>query len=641
MNYQLTLPFTQEPKKNGFQYLREGIEAEGHTLVYKMHKYFARRPQNVFRHLIQHYSKPGDVLLDCFCGGGVSVFEGISLARRVIGVDLNPLATFITDCQTTAVSIDEYTKVMRDIYDRVRVFSEGYFVTKCRESGKDVAVRWYELAYIVKCPQCSQRTLLSNSQKAPEVTNGRYVCSHCRNSFEAVRADRLGYELVSVTYKCPVAKTRKTVGPDKRDIEIFTKIERQFDSIIAKHKLEYPTDEIPEEWDRQKEDCLHRKGVRRFSDFFTKRNLLVNAYYQSVVESYRKQVSPDLFKMLMFTFSATIRHTGNLTISTAAWMDGRPVAWAKHAYWLPNQFVEVNPLEYIQKRTKAVVSGLRFQQDTLQPPKRVNSYTDLLQNGTHIIWTQSSDKLDIPDDSLDLIVTDPPYGSNVQYGELSSFWLVWLKKYLGLSQSKVMDFDNEILVYRKKKSTENNKDYTFYYHALRRTFREGFRALKPGKPLVFTFNNKDMRAWYAVIKAAIDAGFSLDERGIIYQGPIENYKNTAHTRFAGSLHGDFIYTFLKPVKPKAFDENGRLESTNIEQIIIDAARQVLRAKSDASVSEIYIGVFAKLIPALLRKAHSAEEFSVIAEQLQGEQIEDVLLRHLKAEKRSGRGVQIE
>ena len=64
-----------------------------------MHKYFARRPYNVFSNLISYYSVPGDVVLDIFCGGGVTIFEGCKLKRNVIGVDINPLAAFITKMQ--------------------------------------------------------------------------------------------------------------------------------------------------------------------------------------------------------------------------------------------------------------------------------------------------------------------------------------------------------------------------------------------------------------------------------------------------------------------------------------------------------------------------------------------------------------
>ena len=53
--------------------IKSGVKAEPHTPVYKMHRYFARRPHNVFRHLIEHYTDEGDVILDPFCGGGVTV----------------------------------------------------------------------------------------------------------------------------------------------------------------------------------------------------------------------------------------------------------------------------------------------------------------------------------------------------------------------------------------------------------------------------------------------------------------------------------------------------------------------------------------------------------------------------------------
>ena len=57
------------------------IVAKAHTLVYTMHRFFARRPYNVFETLIKHYTNPGDVVLDPFMGGGVTVVESLR-ARR-------------------------------------------------------------------------------------------------------------------------------------------------------------------------------------------------------------------------------------------------------------------------------------------------------------------------------------------------------------------------------------------------------------------------------------------------------------------------------------------------------------------------------------------------------------------------------
>lgn len=94
--------------------LKISIKAERHTAQYQMHKYFARRPYNVFRHIIKHYTNKGDIILDCFCGGGVTIFESVALGRKPIGIDINPLATFITRMQMFNGEIGE----LKDFYRR-------------------------------------------------------------------------------------------------------------------------------------------------------------------------------------------------------------------------------------------------------------------------------------------------------------------------------------------------------------------------------------------------------------------------------------------------------------------------------------------------------------------------------------------
>jgi putative DNA methylase len=127
-----------ESKENikTFEYLKEGIEAKAHTPIYKMHKYFARRPQNVFNYIIKHYTDENDIILDTFSGGGVTLFEGLSLNRRVVASDVNPLATFISRMQSTKVDVNEYIKYSSMIRDRVNNFAHELFQTKNRDTGE-------------------------------------------------------------------------------------------------------------------------------------------------------------------------------------------------------------------------------------------------------------------------------------------------------------------------------------------------------------------------------------------------------------------------------------------------------------------------------------------------------------------------
>jgi putative DNA methylase len=339
---------------------------------------------------------------------------------------------------------------------------------------------------------------------------------------------------------------------------------------------------------------------------------------------------------LLFTFSAILRYTNNMTISTGGWMDGRPVAWAKHAYWIPNQFVEVNPIEYLDKRATAIVAGMKYQQEQVEALNRVYEFRELEQgNGTHIIWTQSSQNLNMPECSVDAIITDPPYGSNVQYGELTHYWLVWLRDDIPMGD-RLFTLDNEILVNRKSA----NKNYDDYFKGLYEVFKEGYRLLKLDGVMVFTFNNKDMKAWFSVIRAAIDAGFVLEPDGVIYQEPIENYRNTAHTRFAGSLHGDFIYTFRKlaahnHVLINSVPDKKSVQDINVDVIVRDAIKDYMRELENATTSELYIAILQHLIPVLVHVAKSSDELDTIDMLLRMNNLDNLLAKYLVFSQNAG------
>ena len=63
---------------------------------YGVHPYFTRRPFNVVRDYILHYSREGDTVLDPFGGSGVTAIEAFLENRIGIQNDINPLANFIT-----------------------------------------------------------------------------------------------------------------------------------------------------------------------------------------------------------------------------------------------------------------------------------------------------------------------------------------------------------------------------------------------------------------------------------------------------------------------------------------------------------------------------------------------------------------
>lgn len=146
-------------------------------------------------------------------------------------------------------------------------------------------------------------------------------------------------------------------------------------------------------------------------------------------------------------------------------------------------------------------------------------------------------------------------------------------------------------------------------------FSECFRVLKPDGVLTFTFNAKDIRAWYAVIKAAIKAGFYLDRKGIIYQKPIDNYLNTSHKRYARALHGDFIFTFYKTNKKTVKVYNAEWNDEKVKKRIRSITGQYLCKHGTATTNKLYQLVIADLTLILVSIAENDEQFSRLSHRI--------------------------
>ncbi len=73
-------------------------------LGHDFYPYPAKMSPAVARFLIQHFSRPGDWILDPFMGGGTTVVEALAHGRKAIGVDLNAIAHLLTLARTTPLS---------------------------------------------------------------------------------------------------------------------------------------------------------------------------------------------------------------------------------------------------------------------------------------------------------------------------------------------------------------------------------------------------------------------------------------------------------------------------------------------------------------------------------------------------------
>ncbi|WP_203261855.1 DNA methyltransferase [Streptococcus uberis] len=560
--------------------ISHSVKAKRHTPQYQMHKYFARRPYNVFLNLVNHYTNEKDIILDCFCGGGVTIYESVAQNRRAIGVDLNPLSTFITkmqifdgDLSVTENLLDNFIKDIENKYSNVY---------KVKFNDDEGIIEWTEWAYTTKCPYCNNIILLSEDNK---IRNGIYKCDNisCQGNIGVKRLDTIPYKATPLRVKYKSYRDNKI---KIREIDEVIEMGDINEFINEDNTKINPDVTLPLNMDRQYEDRLSEKGILNYSDLFTRRNYYMNLFVFNEIMSFKNKMQQDLVDQLYFLFSSSLRYTNNMTRVTKNWEGGNPTSMDKHAFWLPNQFIENNVINILKKRKVSLLKGLEFSKKNLKNRVcRKLSFSDLSEGGDYLILNQSSSHLDIPDESIDCVITDPPYGSNVQYGELSIVWNVWYEKFK--NKDSFLYTEEEAVMNRRLPEDQGKKGSDFYENMLFEVFSECYRVLKPEGYIVFTFNNKDLNVWLAMLRAVAKSGFSLPEQGIIFQDYIESYKNTSHLRYEGNLHGDFIYSFQK-CKENQFRENNEHDiKTLLDNVIEKIAKDIIANDRKVLTTDLY------------------------------------------------------
>jgi len=184
------------------------------------------------------------------------------------------------------------------------------------------------------------------------------------------------------------------------------------------------------------------------------------------------------------------------------------------------------------------------------------------------------DLSNIPNNSIDYVFTDPPYGGDIQYFELSTLWISWL---IGENEDKRFNlnwWENEVTI-----NSEQNKDFDYYHNRLHVAFREIFRVLKPTKFLTVTFHNTDVKVYNSIIRAVIFAGLELDK--IIYQPPARASAKALLQPY-GSAVGDYYIRFQKPkgTFSKVFEREA--DETRAKKIILDSIKKIIIERGEPS-----------------------------------------------------------
>lgn len=119
----------------------------------------------------------------------------------------------------------------------------------------------------------------------------------------------------------------------------------------------------------------------------------------------------------------------------------------------------------------------------------------------------SSVDVELPEASLDGVLTDPPYYGNVQYGELMDFCYVWLRR-LAAADAEGFSAPSARSADELTGNITSERDIEHFTEGLARVYGRMAIAMKPGAPMAFTFHHNKIEAYASVAVAILDAGLT-------------------------------------------------------------------------------------------------------------------------------------
>lgn len=488
--------------------------------IYNAHSYHTKVPHKAVMRYILHYTEPGDIVYDGFCGTGMTgiaaqlcgdreavmslgyqvhpdgtilksetdldgnkiwvPFSKLGVRRAVLN-DLSPAATFIAHNFNTPLDYDTFENEVGRILAEIENECGWMYETSHTDDqiGKINYTIWSDVFF---CPECAGEVIFWDN--AVDHDKGRvkseFPCPHCTSMLNKRNMDRVWIsvydsatnepikqaKLVPVLINYSVEKKRFEKKPDTKDLEIIKRVEE------ISIEYDYPSQPLQDGFNTRQP--LRSHGLSHVHHFYTKRNLCNLSMWMSKIHGnkYESQLKFVFTSAHQYLNKLCRLHVGNHFKRKGGTVD-KPL---ENTLYMPSISLEVNVQSRIALRSRL--------------------YKSLVATTRNAISTFSATTCNDPNltDAVDYIFIDPPFGANINYSEVSSLWEGWLRvKTNTLKEAIVNDVQK--------------KDLRDYRVLMRESFFEMYKILKPGRWMTIEFSNTKASVWNSIQTALAEAGF--------------------------------------------------------------------------------------------------------------------------------------
>lgn len=487
--------------------------------IYNAHSYHTKVPHKAIMRYILHYTEPGDIVFDGFCGTGMTgvaaqmcgdrevvmslgyqvkpdgtilqeetdengktvwrPFSKLGIRKAVLN-DLSPAATFIAYNYNTPVDVIEFEKEAKSILKEVEEECGWMYETLHTDRKTRGKINYTVWSDVFVCPECSDEVVFTKA--AVDLDSGHvnkgFGCPSCNSPLSkrsldrawATKFDECLNETIKQAKQIPVlivysiGEQRYSKQPDDKDIATLQTIES---SVIP---YDFPTIRLMDGKETRRNDVI---GITHMHHFYFKRGLWVlGCAYQKATE-----LPENIKRYILFTVQQAVQ------------------GFAKISRYVPTHFSQVN--QYLSGTlyigSQVVDVSLPYILDG-----KIKRLSSILKKSSRyskqVITTQDSSMFDLASNSFDYIFIDPPFGANLNYSELKFLWESWLRIW---TNNKPEAIENSV----------QGKGINEYRQLMTYCFQEAYRILKPGRWMTVEFSNTKASVWNSIQTALTEAGF--------------------------------------------------------------------------------------------------------------------------------------
>lgn len=528
------------------------VKAGKTTAAYNAHSYPTKIPPEAIEPYLRRYTLPGQTVLDPFCGSGMTGLAAIRTGRRAVLNDLSPLAVHLAFNHTHACDPD----ALKAAWDRIRESLDSeesrHYSIRCSDCRGRGRLRYTIWSDVYRCPNCrTQLTLWDATDRRSGRVPRDLTCAGCGHSWPKSARTRVRVDPVWVAYTCTCRR-----GVRQRALTIA---ERRRASRFSPppSRLFVPSAVIDTDREMYQRSALHLRGVRTVADLYTARNLSALAWLWDAIGRIDDARTRSA---LAFAFTNTAWHGTRMRRFNARG-GHRPLTGT---LYIPQLSAEANIFEVFDHKIRQLIRFFSSFARNLRASARSSDVIVHRGSAAALHW--------IPNESIDYVFTDPPFGSNIFYADCNIVAEAWL--------GSVTDSTLEAVVNRSRRADQGGKSLSEYEGILQDAFAEIRRVLKPTGRATVVFQSSDGAVWNAIERAATTAGFTLESVDILdkVQQSMKGYKGRSGAENVASF--DIVLQLRASYKRTA---SRQLVTNSTRRVLIETIAQHLTVLSPDDV----------------------------------------------------------